>query len=176
MCVFKSHIFFSHLFLADVSVWSVWVSAWRSSPRHSFMWLRLCCGFVLWLSDVCFLWLVLSGFHTIRLLGPVYCSWPSTYSESHNAVRKAGLLIVGHFRLLTDDHVAGCVKLHVLSPHSLFGWCDKREVVYLKRVLHWTDLNFMARSHFLLISASKQAENVVCVQSRLQNCHKTGRY
>lgn len=169
--LFEPHISFSHLFISSFSVWSVWVSVWLVSSSlirvgETVLW------FFGWLSDVCFLWLVVSGFNTISLLCFVYCFWPSTYSKRSRQC--TGLLIVVHFRLLTDSQVVRCVKLHVLSPHSLFRWCDKQEVVYLKRVFHWNDLNFTARSHFLLISSSKQAENVSCVQLRLQICHKKG--
>lgn len=129
--------------------------------------------FVSWMSDVCFLWLVVSGFNTICHLCFVYCFWPSTYSKRPRQC--TDLLIVMHFQLLTDSQVVHCVKLHVLSPHSLFRWCDKKEVVYLKRVFDWNDLNFVARSHFLLISCFKKAENVSCVQLRLQICHKKGK-
>lgn len=128
--------------------------------------------FVSWMSDVCFLWLVVSGFNTICHLCFVYWFWPSPYSKRPQ--QRTGLLIVVHFQLLTDSQVVHCVKLRVLSSHSLFRWSDKKEVVYLKRVFHWNDLNFMACSHFLLISCFKKAENVSCVQLRLEICHKRG--
>lgn len=73
--LFLTCIYSKRLYLISVGECLTLVSSSLIHVGETVLW------FVSWMSDVCFLWLVVSGFNTICHLCFVYCFWPSTYSS-----------------------------------------------------------------------------------------------